>query len=136
MFGLLLMAVVLCFGMASCSDDDDDGGSGAVSNVVGTWVGADYDTFYSNVTITFNSNGTGTATMERNGTYISIYRAQFTYKVKGNKVTTNGTMSNANSDGETSTQTFNNIYEISGNALKVVDGRTWYTERVKSYRKR
>lgn len=133
MIGCLLVAVCMCLGMVSCGDDD--GGSVGSPAVVGTWVGDDYDTFYSNVTITFNSNGTGTATMGRYGGYTSIYRGQFTYKVKGNKVTTKGTLANANSDGETSTQSFDNTYEVSGSTLKVVKGNTWYSSRVRSYRK-
>lgn len=131
----LVIAVLICpFALTSCSDDDGD--SVSSSNIVGTWVGDDYDTFYSNVTITFNSNGTGSATIERHGGYTSIYRGQFTYKLKGNKVTTKGTLANANSDGDTSTQSFNNTYQLNGSTLTVVSGNTWYTMRVKSYKKR
>lgn len=133
-----LLAVMLCALMSAaftaCGDDDDEPG-GDTSKVQGTWYGEDYDHFYSNVTITFNSDGTGSATMERNGAYISVYRAQFTYKVKGNKVTTSGTMANANSDGETSTQDFNNTYDVAGTTLYVRSGNGWYTGVVRSYHK-
>lgn len=132
-----LLAVMLCALMSvaftACGDDDDEPGD--TSKVVGTWYGEDYDHFYSNVSITFNSDGTGSATMERNGAYLSVYRAQFTYKVKGNKVTTPGTMANANSDGETSTQDFNNTYDVAGTTLYVRSGNSWYTGNVRSYHK-
>ena len=131
----LVLTILACpFALTSCSDDDE-GGSVSNSNVVGTWVGDDYDTFYSNVTITFNSNGTGTATIDRVGGYTSIRRGQFTYKVRGNTVTTTGTLAGANSDGDVSSQTFNNTYELNGNKLIVKSGNVWYTERVHSYRK-
>lgn len=130
---LFVIALLVCpFVLTSCGDDDGIGDS----NVVGTWVGDDYNTFYSNVTITFNADGTGSATAEHVGAYVSAYRGQFTYKVKGRTITTNGILANANSDGETSTQSFNNTYELSGNKLVVKSGTNWYTENVHSYKKK
>lgn len=127
----LTLAVIL----PSCSKDDEADFNGESANVVGTWRGDDYDHFYSNVTITFNSDGTGSATLDHQGSYISMYRAEFTYKVKGNTITTKGTLASANSDGETSTQDFNNKYEVDGNQLIVKSGNGWYTGVVNSYRK-
>lgn len=127
----LVLTILACpFALTSCSY-----GSLSNSNVVGTWVGDDYDKFYSNVTITFNSDGTGTATIDHVGVYTSIRRGQFTYKVKGNTVTTEGTLASANSDGETSSQTFNNTYELNENQLILRSGNAWYTNVVHSYRK-
>lgn len=126
---LLLMAIAAIF--PSCSSDEP----GDTSLVEGTWIGDDYDHFYSNVTITFNSDGTGTASIDHHGAYTAIYRGQFTYKVKGKTVTTKGTLGSANSDGETDTQDFNNKYEVQGNKLIVVSGNGWYTNCVRSYKK-
>lgn len=127
-----LTVMIAMTNITACGDSDEPGNT---SSVAGKWVGDDYDTFYSNVSITFNQDGTGTATMEHYGSYLSVYRASFTYKVKGNKVTTKGTISNGNSDGEANTQDFNNTYEVSGNKLYVKSGNNWYTSNVKSYRK-
>lgn len=132
-FSILMLTSMFLVGFISCSKDDEPGGD--FSKVVGTWYGDDYDTFYSNVTISFNSDGTGSATMEHFGAFLTAYRASFTYKVKGNKVTTKGTMANANSDGETSTQDFNNEYELQGNKLVVKKGNNWYIDRVNSYKR-
>lgn len=134
MLPLMLFAVVaFCF--TACSEDNGDDEPGNNANVVGTWRGAEYDHFYSNVTITFNSDGSGSATIDHSGAYTSIRRAEFTYKVKGNKVTTKGVLGSANSDGETDTQDFNNTYEVSGNTLYVKSGNGWYTGVVQSYTK-
>ena len=130
------MAVALCLFMAAmvtaCGKDDEPGNT---SKVEGTWVGDDYDSFYSNVRISFDSNGTGTATIDHYGAYSSSRVAYFTYKVKGNTVTTKGTMASANSDGDSDTQDFNNTYKIDGNILKVQKGNSWYTSSVRSYRR-
>lgn len=124
---LLLFFVVF----TSCNNDEP----GDTSAVVGTWYGDDYDNFYSNVTITFKSDGTGSATIDHYGALTSIRRGEFTYKVKGKTVTTKGFLGKANSDGEADTQDFNNKYEIQGNKLIVVSGSNWYTNSVKSYKK-
>lgn len=129
---ICMIAIILaCLSATSCSSD----GPGDNSAVVGTWYGDDYDHFYSNVKLTFNSDGTGSGSIERNGTYISVYRMAFTYKVKGSKVTTKGTRSNANSDGETSITDFNITFELSGNKLYVKDGDKWYKNAVTSFKK-
>lgn len=125
------LMLVMTATFTSCGDDDDEPGNTGL--VAGTWYGNEYDHFYSNVSITFNSDGTGSATMDHNGSYHSAYRAEFTFKVDGNKVTTQGKMGSANSDGETNTQDFNNTYEVSGNTLYVRSGSAWYTNNVKSY---
>lgn len=117
-----------CF--TGCGDDDEPEN---YEKVIGTWVGLDYDHFYHNVTITFNSDGTGSATLDHDGAYHSYRRAEFTYKIKGNKVTTNGSMGSANSDGETEVSEFNNTYEVKGNVLYVVGGSEWYMNNVQSY---
>lgn len=44
-------------------------------------------------------------------------------------------MANANSDGETSTQDFNNTYDVAGTTLYVRSGNSWYTGNVRSYHK-
>lgn len=119
--------------MSGCSNKDKDDEPEDRSQIVGTWYANDYDHFYSNITITFNNDGTGSATIEHHGSYTSIYRAQFTYKVKGIKVTTTGTIANANSNGDVSTQDFNNTYEIQGRWIYVKGGNSWYTNIVKSY---
>lgn len=124
----LLLVIAIC---PACSSDEP----GDTSLVEGTWTGDDYDHFYSNVKITFKSDGTGTATIDHTGAFISIRKAQFTYKVKGKTVTTKGTLASGNSDGEADTQDFNNKYEVSGNKLKVVSGTKWYTNNVSSYRR-
>lgn len=131
---VMLMCVLMSLSLTACSSDDD-GDPGDTSAVVGLWRGSDYDHFYSNVTIRFDSDGTGYATIEHVGAYVTVSRATFTYKVKGKKVTTKGVLSKANSDGETETRDFNNTYEISGNTLYVRSGEGWYTNVVKSYRK-
>lgn len=130
--GVLFLSTIIvgCGGDNDGKDDPQDR-----SKVVGTWYGNDYDTFFSNVTITFNQDGTGTATIDHSGRIISISRAHFTYKVKGNVVTTSGTLVRSNSDGDTYTENFNNRYEIAGNYLNVIDGSNWYTASVQSYRK-
>lgn len=136
MWLLMVMSIaVLPVLTSSCGDDDGDEPGGSKERVVGTWHGYDYDHFYSNVTITFNSDGTGSATIDHYGSYTSVRRAEFTYKVKGDKVTTKGVMGSANSDGEGDTQDFNNTYELSGNTLYVKSGNSWYTSAVQSYRK-
>ena len=133
-FALLFISLAVI--LPSCSKDDEPGGdSGNAADVVGTWRGDDYDHFYSGVSITFNSDGTGWAKLEHEGKYISMYRAEFTYKVKGKTVTTNGTLVSANSDGETNIQDFNNKYEVDGNQLIVKSGNGWYTGVVRTYRK-
>lgn len=132
---LFCIAVLFCFMIIpSCSSDESDE-PGNTSAVVGTWVGDDYDEFYSNIAITFSSNGTGTASIDHHGAFTTVRRAQFTYKVKGNTVTTKGTMSSANSDGETDTSDFNNKYEVRGNKLIVISGSAWYMSNVSSYKK-
>ncbi len=133
-FGYFVLTLCMCFGLTSCSLFDF--GSGDNSIVVGTWVGDEYDTFYSNVTITFNSDGTGSATIDHNGGYSSATRAEFTYRVRGSKVTTNGFRVTTNSDGDVFNEEFNNTYEVEGSILKVVDGSSWYLGRVTSYKKR
>lgn len=131
---LFVMTAVMLTGLAtSCSKDDEPNGGGKNADVVGTWDGLDYDHFYRNVHITFNSDGTGSATLEHEGSYSSYYRAEFTYKVKGKKVTTQGVMGNANSSGEAGTMDFNNTYEVKGNVLYVVSGNNWYTNAVQTY---
>lgn len=50
---VLLLAVVLSVGFASCKDDDDDGGN---TSIIGTWRG-DYSSGY--YLITFREDGTG-----------------------------------------------------------------------------
>lgn len=134
-FWLLLTIAFCCTTMFCACGGNDDDGPGDNSEVVGSWVGDDYDHFYSNVTITFQSDGTGSASIDHSGAFSSTRRAYFTYKVKGNKVTTKGTLASANSDGESDTQDFNNTYELSGNTLQVKNGNAWYTSIVKSYRK-
>lgn len=133
---LFCIAALFCFIIIpSCSSDESDE-PGNTSTVAGTWVGDDYDKFYSNVSITFTSNGTGTASIDHHGAYTSVRRAQFTYKVKGNTVTTKGTISSANSDGETDTSDFDIKYEVRGDKLVVISGSNgWYTNVVRSYKK-
>lgn len=133
LFAIMIIAL-LFVSLTSCGDDNDDE-PGNNAAVVGTWVGNDYDTFYSNVYIRFNADGTGEAGIDHRGAYSSSYRAYFTYKVKGSKVTTTGEMASANSDGETSTQSFNNTYTVSGNRLTVESGSNWYKNAVSTYRK-
>lgn len=137
-FNLFFMSVLLLLGssiVTSCSDDDDPGDT---SLVVGTWVGDDYEHFYNNVTITFNPDGTGSATMDHSGTLYISSRAEFTYKVKGTSVVVSGKRVNASSanGGEVDTYDFNNKYEVQGNYLIVTDGDKWYMMNVKSYRRR
>jgi hypothetical protein len=130
--GLLVCTMVL---FTACSSDDDDDNPGNNAAVVGNWIGYDYDSMYSNVSITFNSDGTGDATIDYYHTYSSYRNATFTYKVKGNIVTTKGYMYKVDSHGETGTSEFNNTYEISGNYLYVKEGTNWYKLNVSSYRK-
>ncbi len=134
------MAILpMSLAMTSCGDDDDDDDDGVTNNsqIVGTWRALDYDHFYSNVTITFNSDGTGSATMNHEGAFISYKHAQFEYKMKGNKVTAKGSMAAANSDGDVDTYDFNVTYELSGSTLYVKSGSTWFgdPECVSSYTK-
>lgn len=132
---LLSLLVMVAFSglTVACGGDDDDESAGGGADVVGTWEGLDYDTFYSNVYITFNSNGTGSATLDHEGAYSSYRRAEFTYKVNGNKVTTKGTMVSANSNGESSQSDCNVTFEVDGNILYVISGSGWLTGNVQSY---
>jgi hypothetical protein len=130
--GLLVCAMVL---FTACSSDDDDDNPGNNAAVVGNWIGYDYDSMYSNVSITFNSDGTGDATIDLVGAFSSYRNATFTYKVKGSTITTTGYMYQVTSHNETDTSEFNNTYEVIGNMLYVKDGNHWYKGRVSSYRK-
>lgn len=130
------LTVFFMFAIVTSCSKDDDSESSSSSVVVGTWYGDDYDHFYHNVSITFDSNGMGAATMDHSGAIITTCRAQFTYKVKGNTVTTSGTMASTSSaDGEVISNSFNNEYEVQGNKLIVKKGNNWYMNNVKSYRK-
>lgn len=134
-FATLLLAF-MGFGLTACSDDDGDEPGGDNANVVGNWVGDDYDTFYRNVFITFNADGTGTAGLEHSGAITSVSRAFFTYKVKGNKITTSGSMAKANNDGEVDEMSFNCTFKVSGSTLTLEDSdNNWYKNNVKSFRK-
>lgn len=131
MFSFALMFAMIT-GITACSNDDDD--LGDVSKVVGTWIADDYDHFYSNISITFNADGSGSFSMEHMGNFISVYRGTFTYKVKDNKVITDGVVGIANSDGESSTRSFSNTLEIRGNSLTVVSD-SWMYNFLKSLKK-
>ncbi|MBR1687924.1 MAG: hypothetical protein IJ710_05235 [Prevotella sp.] len=78
----IMMAALVSVGTTSCGSDDDDNGGGA-NNAVGTWYGtsSSYDED-SELTLTFNADGTGT--------YVAVYfdsysddtdRGTFTYKM-------------------------------------------------------
>lgn len=131
-----IFAVLLCMVMASTFSSCGDDEPGDTSAVVGTWYGDDYDHFYSSPTITFKSNGTGTAKLEHYGSYISVRIAEFTYKVKGSTVTCKGTIGSANSDGESGTGVFELTLQISGNRLIVKSGKAPFsTDNIRSYKK-
>lgn len=132
---ITLAAVVATAALTACGDDDDDPLEN--TSIVGKWTGSDYDHFFHNVTITFNSNGTGTATIDHGygSGYTSRSYAEFTYKLKKNKVTTKGVLTKANSGGDVDTMDFNMTFELSGNTLYVVDGNSWYKSNVNSFTK-
>lgn len=131
LFCTLLVIMSLVF--ASCSSDEPGGSN---SNVVGNWVGLDYDTFYHNVFITFNSDGTGTAGLDHSGATYSSTRAYFTYKVKGNKVTTSGSFTTVNNDGDVYQDSFNCTFKVNGNVLTLESSESgWYSNNVKTFKK-
>lgn len=91
----------------SCSDELDGSytpGSGDSSEIAGTWYGT--STYYNPVggtkyvylTITFNSNNTGSLEYEAPTSYSN---AQFVYSVKGSTITCTGARANTDGDVET-----------------------------------
>lgn len=93
-------AVVALMSLAFTSCGDDDGPSGG-ADIVGTWYGTRsyYNpaggTKYQYLSVTFESNGTGSLDYE---SPVSISKGYFTYSVSGNTVTCNGAWANSYGD--------------------------------------
>ena len=119
---MMLMVTMMAFSMAACGSDKDNeeeggGGGGSSTGVVGTWyqditaeMGGYVDKAYS--IVTFKENGTTTAQQlyYTYGYWVKATVGSSTYKVEGNKITT---------ESGSVTWTRN------GDKL-IIDGETWY----------
>ncbi len=94
-----MMLVIMLSGavmFTSCGEDDEEG-KNIPSSILGTWTGRGGSGGNTTISITFNSDGTGSFTMTRPSAY---GRCEFTYKCSGNTVTTTGPYVITYTDGE------------------------------------
>lgn len=110
---MALMAILLSVGFTACGDDDED--TNVPSEIIGTWY-AD-----TNITVTFNSNGTGYVTETSDGkTETSNFT--FTYDITTLVLT-------INEDGDT--YTYTNVI-IKNTTLTLTDERGYTTSWTKN----
>lgn len=118
MFGLMFCTILMCVGFTACGDDDD---GGSAANIVGSWYGTRtyYNpvggTKYQYLSITFESNGTGSMEYEAPGSF-SV--AKFTYRVQGNTIVCVGAYANTYGD---SASDFTMKIAIEGDRLVPID---------------
>ena len=78
MFGMALLAVLMCVNFVSCSNDDDEESAETYAElIIGTWILVDED--YSG-SLTFRTDGTGTATEDS-------WSDPFTWKLSDSTIT-------------------------------------------------
>jgi hypothetical protein len=78
MFGMALLAVLMCVNFVSCSNDDDEESAETYAElIIGTWILGDED---YNRSLTFRTDGTGTATE-------LSWSDPFTWKLSDNTIT-------------------------------------------------
>ena len=99
--GMALLAIMMSFSLAACSDDDDDNAGGISASIVGEWQqtwAKGYEKYYefpedndewdeaSDIyRIVFNNDGTGVQYADEGNT---TYEYKFTWKLNGNTLYT------------------------------------------------
>ncbi len=108
----VMVAAVLSVGFTACKGDDDGNpGGGGNSSIVGTWEGSSSPWTF---TVTFNSNGTGSA--RGSSKHGSTHIWEFTWS-GSSSIRCKGPHSYVGSDGEVTSDTWDSTLQLSGNTL-------------------
>ena len=114
MFGMALLAILMCVNFASCSSDDDEEDAKTYAElIIGTWNLVDED--YSG-SLTFRTDGTGTATEES-------WSDPFTWKLSGSTISF--TMDNEDGTKDVCEQTIKELTETKLVLSYYEDGEYW-----------
>ena len=102
---LFYMMLVLSSCLLGCSDDDDklstnDDDKLSTNDIVGTWH-ATVGGGKASISLTFNSNKTGTLNYCWDNVIYHVVEYIFTYQISGNTIKTQGTYIDSDSDGDT-----------------------------------
>lgn len=114
MFGMALLAILMCVNFASCSSDDDEEDAKTYAElIIGTWNLVDED--YSG-SLTFRTDGTGTATE-------NSWSDPFTWKLSGSTITF--TMPNEDGTNDVWDETIKELTDTKLVLSSYDDGEYW-----------